>query len=168
MSVAEAPRRMVAAALARERRSGEDGATLVEMALSALLLLAFIFGVMEICLALYSYHYISEAAREGTRYAIVRGYSCNSWASACPASASDIQNYVKGLGYPGIDPSRMTVTPTWSAYASGFSCPPAPSPCNSIGNLITIQVRYNFPLSVPFVSLSSISMSSTSAMVISD
>lgn len=168
MSAGRSMRRIFIRSLTPQYRGGEEGATLVEMALSALLLLAFIFGVMEICLALYSYHFISEAAREGTRFAIVRGYSCTSWGSACPASASDIQNYVKGLGYPGIDPSKMTVTPTWSSYTSGFTCPPAPSPCNSTGNLVTIQVQYSFPLSVPFVTLTSISMSSTSAMIISD
>lgn len=149
------------------RRTGEDGNTMVEMALSALLLLCFIFGVMEVCLALYTYHNISEAAREATRFAIVRGYSCTSWATACPAGITDIQNYVEGLGYPGIDPSKMTVNATWSAYSNADSCPASPSPCNSTGNLVTVQVTYQFPLSLPFVSLTTIPMSSTSAMIIS-
>ncbi|GGA61218.1 hypothetical protein GCM10011507_10890 [Edaphobacter acidisoli] len=167
MAIVTTVRKMAAKALAH-RHNGEQGNTLVEMAVSALLLLCFIFGVMEICLALYTYHNISEAAREATRFAIVRGNSCTSWASACPASTGDIQNYVKGLGYPGIDPSKMTITPTWTSYTSGYTCPAAPSPCNSTGNLVTVKVQYNFPLSLPFVSLTTIPMSSTSAMIISD
>lgn len=151
------------------RRSGEDGNTMVEMALSALLLLCFIFGVMEICLALYTYHNISEAAREATRFAIVRGSSCTSWSTACPASDTDIETYVQNLGYPGIDPdpSKLTVTPTWSAYPNGASCP-ATGPCNSAGNLVTVKVHYNFPLSLPYISITTIPMSSTSSMIISN
>lgn len=167
MAITSSFRSKVARALTLSRRR-EDGNTMVEMALSALLLLCFIFGVMEICLALYTYHNISEAAREATRYAIVRGNSCTSWSSACPAADTDIEAYVKGLGYPGIDPSKLTVTPTWSAYPNAFSCPAAPSPCNSTGNLVTVKVHYDFPLSLPFISLTTIPMSSTSAMVISD
>ena len=167
MAITAAFRRKIAHALALSR-GREHGAALVEMALSALLLLCFIFGVMEVCLALYTYHNISEAAREATRFAIVRGNSCTSWATACPASASDVQNYVVNLNYPGIDPSKMTVTPVWSAYTAGFTCPGAPSPCNTTGNLVTVTVKYNFPLSLPFVSITNIPMSSTSAMIISD
>lgn len=164
---------ITAAALRRKKvlaliRDGEHGNTMVEMALSALMLLCFIFGVMEICLALYTYHNIAESAREATRFAIVRGYSCTSWTSACPASVPDIQTYVQNLGYPGIDPSRLTVTPTWSAYPKAYTCPASPSPCNSTGNLVTITVQYSFPISLPFVSLTTIPMSSTSAMIISD
>lgn len=167
MRIGRPMRRMAASALAKQRGDGEDGATLVEVALSSLLLLAFIFGVMEICLALYSYHFISEAAREGTRFAIVRGSTCTGLSGGCPASGTDIQNYVTGLGYPGIDPSKMRVNATWSQYTNGNSCP-ALGPCNSIGNLVTVQVTYQFPVAVPFVSLTTIPMSSTSAMVISN
>ena len=143
----------------------EQGATLVETALSIVILLAFLFGVIETGLALYTYHFIAEAAREGTRYAIVRGSTCTGFGSACPASSSDVQNYVQNLGFPGIDPSKMTVTPTWSAYTSGSPC--SPGLCNSPGNQVSVTVQYNFPLSVPFVPAQTIALSSTSAMIIS-
>jgi Flp pilus assembly protein TadG len=143
---------------------GEQGATLVETALSIVILLAFIFGIMETGLALYTYHFIAEAAREGTRYAIVRGSTCTGFASACPASSSDVQNYVTNLGFPGIDPSKMTVNPVWLAYTSGSPCSAV---CNSPGNLIKVTVTYNFPLSVPFVPAQTFTLSSTSAMIIS-
>jgi len=155
-----------AARFARASR-GEQGATLVETALSMVILLTVIFGVFEICLAVYTYHFISEAAREGTRYAIVRGAQCSGFASACPASSTDVQTYVKGIGFPGIDPSKMTVLPVWSSYTSGGNCPASPAPCNTPGNLITITVQYNFPLAIPFIPAKTLAMSSTSSMVIS-
>jgi Flp pilus assembly protein TadG len=150
---------------------GEEGSVLVESVLSIIILLTFLFGVMEAGLAIYSYHFISEAAREGTRYAIVRGSlagTANCTAPGpptCKAQSADIQTYVKGLGFPGINPANMTVTPTWSVYPNSSSCP-ATGPCNSPGNLITIQVQYNFPLRVPFVPPQTYAMTSTAAMII--
>lgn len=144
---------------------------MVEMAMSIVLLVTFMFGIMEISLAVYTYHFLSEAAREGTRFAIVRGSSLGSACTApgpptCIARSADIQTYVKTLNFPAINPSNMTVTPVWSAYPAGVTCTPS-STCNNPGNLITITVKYNFPLSIPFVPASTIAMSSTSAMVIS-
>jgi Flp pilus assembly protein TadG len=147
-----------------QRVRGEEGATMVEMALSLIILLTVIFGVIEICLALYSYHYISDAAREGSRFAMVRGSACQSPGYECNASAAQIQTYVQGLGFPGIDPSAMTVTTAWSPY--GFStCISAT--CNDPGNQVAVTVNYKFPLSIPFIPSSNIAMSSTSSMVIS-
>ena len=57
----------------RHTLSLNNGQTLVETALSIAALLMFIIGSAEIGLAAYSYHFISDASREATRYAIVRG-----------------------------------------------------------------------------------------------
>jgi Flp pilus assembly protein TadG len=143
----------------------EDGSSIVETALSAMAVLALFLGVMEMSLALYTYHFISEAAREGTRYAMVRGSSCTSFASACPAQASDVQNYVRGLGFPGIVPANMTVTTAWPT--TGASCTPSSLPCNNPGNFVQVTVQYQFPLSIPFVPSSTLPLTSTSQMAIS-
>jgi Flp pilus assembly protein TadG len=153
------------------RARGEKGAAMVEAAFSMIILLTVMFGIMEICLAVYTYHFISEAAREGTRYAIVRGSASGSECpslpvAACPAQASDIQNYVSSLGFPGIDLAPANVSVAWSAYPVGSSCIPSAS-CNNQGNLVAVTVSYPFPLSIPFVPASTINMSSTSKMVIS-
>jgi Flp pilus assembly protein TadG len=147
--------------------ASQEGANLVETALSIGLLLTFMFGVIEISLAGYTYHFISEAAREGTRYAIVRGSQCTSWGSACPASGADIKTYVEGLGYPGIDPSKMGVYVTFASYA-GTGCPAAPALCDNPGDTVKVQVTYAFPFSVPFVPANTFNMSSTSQMVIAN
>lgn len=154
----------VAGARWPQRLRGEEGATMVETALSLIILLTVIFGVFEICLALYTYHFISDAAREGSRFAMVRGSACQSPGYQCNASAAQIQTYVQDLGFPGINPSAMTVTTVWSPY--GFStCVSAT--CNDPGNQAAVTVNYQFPLSIPFIPSSTISMSSTSSMVIS-
>ncbi len=149
----------------------DRGSSILETALSMVIFLTFVFGVIEVGFALYSYHFISEAAREGTSYAIVRGSSLGMNCTApgpptCVAQSSDIQAYVKNLGFPGINPGNMTVTPSWSAYPAGGACTPSTA-CNNPGNLVKVTVQYNFPLTVPFVPAHTYSMSSTAAMVIS-
>ena len=142
----------------------EDGSALVEAAVSAMVVFTLFFGAMEMCLALYTYHFISDAAREGTRYAMVRGSTCSGFSSACPAVAADVQNYVEGLGFPGIDASAMTVTTTWPT--TGSSCTPSSLPCNNRGNLVQVMVQYQF--FIPFAPQSSaLTMTSTSEMAIS-
>ncbi|HET7103807.1 MAG TPA: TadE/TadG family type IV pilus assembly protein [Terracidiphilus sp.] len=166
-------------------RVGEEGATLVEIALSSVILLAILFGVIEMSLAFYSYHFISEAAREATRYAIVRGSnSCTSSSNGLtncdilPTSTGNpIQAYVRGLGYPGINGNQITVTATWwTASFSGTStvwtsaCPGAVDannyPCNNPGNKVTVVVNYAFPLSIPFWRATTLNVRSTSSGII--
>lgn len=161
------------------RRSGiEDGNTIVEMALSSIVLLAMFFAVFRFTLASYTYHYVSEAAREGSRFAIVRGSeSCGNTPNLtnCNASATTIGNYVKSLGYPGINSTaNMTVTTTWlrATTTSGgtnttttwAAC--TAGTCNAPGNMVHVVVTYAFPLSIPFVPQRTISISSTSQMVV--
>jgi Flp pilus assembly protein TadG len=153
------------------RICGEEGSAVLETAMSMVLLLTFLFGVMETSLGLYTYHFISEASREATRYAIVRGFSagptCAAYTSAgCAATRAQIISYVNNINLPGIDPNQMTVNPTWSAYPTGGGCTPSRT-CNNPGNLITVTVQYSFPLNVPFVPAHTYTMSSTSAMIIS-
>jgi hypothetical protein len=131
------------------------------------------FGVIQVSLALYSYHFISDVAREATRYAIVRGSTwknaCDSgdgsgYASAgCTANPADVQKYVQSIEFPGISSSNLTATPTWTATFGGTSC----SPCNKTGDVVQVQVQYTFPFSVPFLPKRTFTMSSTSEMVIS-
>lgn len=149
----------------QSRVLSEQGSSLVEMALTMVILLMILFGLIEMCLALYTYHFISDAAREGSRFAMVRGSACAPPGYECNATAAQIQTYVQGLGFPGINPANMTVTTTWSAYPAGATC--SVLGCNGPGDLVTVTVSYNFPLAIPFVPTNILAMSSTSSMVIS-
>jgi Flp pilus assembly protein TadG len=147
--------------LPRIRRTlrAEAGASIVEFALASIILFALVFGVMAICFALYSYNVVSEAAREATRYAIVRGSACKSFASACPAIQGDIQTYVQGLGFPLINTNAPS--PALTAVASW------PNGNKNPGNPVQVTVTYTFPLGIPFMPSRSLNMSSTSQMIIS-
>ncbi|HLI61852.1 MAG TPA: TadE/TadG family type IV pilus assembly protein [Terriglobales bacterium] len=136
---------------------GERGGALVETALSITLLLGMTFGVMAGGFMLYTYHFLSYAARAGARYAMVRGSACDSSNGMpdCPATGDEIQTYVRGLRQLGIDPAQLTVTTTW------------PNGNNNPGEPVQVTAQYPFPLSVPFVTSETVNMHSTSQMVIS-
>ncbi len=154
----------------------EDGRSIVEFAFACAVLFGMLFGIVYFCMALYTYHYISEAAREGSRYAIVRGSTCHAntpGLTNCGTSGitnTQLQTYLQDLGYPGIDAAnRMTVTTTW--YSPSAAQPPVWSKCtagtcNLPGNIVNVQVTYTYPLSIPFYGRRTISMTSTSQMVI--
>jgi Flp pilus assembly protein TadG len=175
------------------RLKGEDGNSLLEYAFIAMLFMIMLLGIIDFGRALYAYHFASHAAREATRWAAVNGYTCGPgttagtpFDSSCngtapmnngPASATDIQNYVKSLVPSSLDSSKVTTTPNWPVPATKpTACtanPTAPS-ClcyttatqNYPGCTVEVQVTYAFSFNYPFIHNGSINLSSTSEMVI--
>jgi Flp pilus assembly protein TadG len=151
----------------------ECGGTIVEFAISAVVLLASFFGIMDFARALYAYHFVSYAAQEGSRYAMVRGNdwsgSCASATSlACAASSANITSYVQGLAPMGISAGNITVTPSWpqeNADNSSTGCNTTATE-NSQGCLVKVKVSYAFHFIMPFLPTSTLSMAATSEQVI--
>lgn len=163
----------------RRRLRSERGSALVETALGMTIFLAVFFGVIQFSFALYAYNWVSEAAREGSRWAIVRGSTCYSdlgstFCDKTGASSSEITSYVKGLGYPGLTPSNISVSTSW--YTAATSSPSSTTPqswsscsgsgCNTPGNQVQVTVSYSFPLGIPFWKTKTLNLSSSSQMVI--
>ena len=63
----------------------ERGSALVEFAIASTVALTLIFGIVDFGRGLYTYHLVSNAARAGSRYAIVRGSACT--VAGCPATS---------------------------------------------------------------------------------
>src|SRR5580693_2497408 len=103
--------------LAREER----GSTLVEFAMTALVLVGLVAGITQWVIGMYAYHFTTFAAEQGARFASMRGYTWSKNTATncststppsftmpyeCTASSSDIQNYVKSLATMGINLSN--------------------------------------------------------------
>ena len=166
----------------RARARRRAGSTLVETAIILTVFLTLLFGIMEFGRALYTYHFVSNAAREATRFAAVHGETCNTDADggsctptggpAGPSNTTPITNFVSNITPPGIIPSAVTTTPTWPSE------PRSPTICttnvagvggpfpNYPGCTVQVQVSYAFNFLAPFVSAASITLSSSSQMVI--
>lgn len=166
----------VALEITRRVVNGEEGGSLIEAALSISIFLMVLFAVFDLSIAFYTYHYVSDAAREGTRYAMVRGAACSgqSHTTPCPITSDEIASYVENLDYPGIDASDfMTVSSTWlsqgspSGSGNTWTACGTTAACKVHGNQVQVTVSYAFPLDIPLWKLDSLSISSTSSMVIS-
>jgi len=142
---------------------GEDGQTLIEMAVSLPVLFALIFCFMELCLVFYTYDMISESAREGAQYAMVRSVDCvtnNSGASVpCTATSTQVNTYVTNLKWPNLAGGTLTPATTYIQVSPNGAG-------NYPGNYVNVAVTYVFPIKMPFVSKNSITLNSSSQMYI--
>ena len=157
----------------RRQVGGEQGSAIVETAFAASIMLALLIGCFQMFSALYAYHYVSYAAREGSRYASVRGNECSGTGMPdCPdATPTEIQTFVEGLGFPGINTNYMTVNTTWLS-ASGttpttWTACGTSIACQAPGNQVQVEVIYKLPLNIPFVKSQLLNIASTSALVVS-
>jgi hypothetical protein len=151
---------------------GEEGAALVEMAISITMFVSVLIGVVYLIFGLYSYNFVADAAREASRYASTRGAQCNvntPGLGNCGLLAGQVQSLVQGMRYPGLNARNLVVTTEWlranTTGSTGWTaCAVA---CNAPGNMVEVVVTYPYPISVPFWARTTIDVSSTSTMVIS-
>jgi Flp pilus assembly protein TadG len=123
----------------------ERGTSAIEFSLILPIFLLLILGVEELGRAVWIHGTVAHAAREGTRYAMVRGAE-----NQQPATAEDIESYVrKKAGYGW---STQVIT-TWD-------------PDNKPGSIVQVSVQYNFQSFAAILPLGPIALQSSSRMVI--
>jgi hypothetical protein len=156
---------------ARTRRASKSkarGSSLVEQSFIIVFLLTMMLGIIDCGRALYTYHFVSNVAREATRWASVRSTgACSGPIAPCPADAGSITStFTAGMSSMGLDSSKITITPTYAAPPSvGASSCPAIN--NLAGCMVHIDVTYHYTfLFAPFISAPPITMSSSSEMLI--
>lgn len=164
-------------ATALPRRATERGATLLEFALVSLVFFTMLFGIIEFSRALYAYHFVDHAAKTATRWAAVNGYTCDDDGScdgtggmnAGPATAADIQAYVKNGTPMGINPNGITTAVSWPVESTDLNCAsssPSYIAYNYPGCTVEVTVSYKFHFLFPFIHTGPITMSSSSEMII--
>jgi Flp pilus assembly protein TadG len=134
----------------------DEGSALVEFAMTVPILFTFFFGLIQVCLASYTHQVISETAREGTRYAMVHGSTCvaGNGSTSCTATAAGVSSYLAANGWPNIGGGTLS---TLTTYPDGNENP---------GSRVQVNVTYLFPFKIPFVTSSTLTMSSTSVTYI--
>lgn len=130
-----------------EQKNGEAGSALVEFALATVIILTVLFGIIDMGRALYAFDWVSDAARRGTRYAMVRGTSScpgSPELTDCKAGPPLIKTYIEGNAF-ALDQSALTVTSSCWPSSSAFD----PPPC-APGKAVAVTVQYNFSFLSPF------------------
>ncbi len=144
--------------------TSERGSELLEFAFAITLLLVLIFGIIGFAQAAYAYHFVSMVARDATRYASVRGSTCNPLLPDCPMNSSaQVEDYAKRITPLGINANKLNVVATWvnpGANCTGLAYSP--------GCAVHVQVQYPFTfLSMLHAATPTFTITSTSQMVIS-
>src|ERR1700683_364614 len=125
-------------------------------------LLGRMCGIIDFGRAIYAYGFVAQLARQGARWAIVRGSQCT-LLTDCNATSAEVQTYVQSLAYGFINPSSVAVVASWPTCSTGSS---AKAP----GCPVSVQVTSPFKFTLPWMptgSLGTLNMTSTSEMVIS-
>jgi len=109
----------------------DDGSGMVEFALVATVLMVLLFGIIEFGLAAWEKNAAASAAREGARYAIVRGSK-----SVRLATPESVTNHVKSR--TALDTAALAVYTSWN-------------PDNDPGSVVTVSVAHFVPRRGPFI-----------------
>ena len=129
------------------KRRLNRGNSTVEFALVAFFLVMLLLGVVEFGRMVLVYTTVANAARAGTRYAIVHG-------SDNAATAAEVKTVVQNfLSTAPIDPTRATIPdPTYS--------------CSDPGCSVEITVTYPYDPLISYFPISGFTFTSTSKGVI--
>ena len=140
--------RALIASLVRKRM--QAGNTAVEFAFVLSVFLMLVFAVIQMGLAVYNYNSVCEAAREAVRYAVV-----HSPTSAHPATTAQIQQVaINAATAVGLAASNIAVN--WPADANLPSLKDA-----------QVKITYNYTFRIPFMSQTTLNLTSTSQMLVS-
>ncbi len=133
------------------RRRIREGTTLVECALIYPVYLLVVIGLIVGGFGVFRYQQLASLAREGARYASVRGATFQRYTGQTAATEADV--YTNGIRpkVVALDPNRLGYTVTWS-------------PNNKQGSQVTVKLTYHW---IPEVFLGGIDLGSTSTMTVS-
>ncbi len=132
----------------RGRERAQHGQSLTELPIALVLFLVLTFGIVDAGRLIYAYNVVSLSAREGVRWAAVRGGT-----SGRTASKADIQDFVqsKTVGVP------VTVDVSW-----------LPDSNNQPGSTVVVTVTNDFAPIAPLPLVpKTIKLASSSRMIIS-
>lgn len=127
-------------------KKGERGQSLVELAISLPIILLLMIGTIDFGLAIYAYLTVRDAAQEGALYGSIN-----------PGNYAEIENRTRSINpqeeegiyfkpVPLTDKEKVKITIT----VSGKKCEGI---TNGAVNNISVNVKYRYPLIVPFANL---------------
>lgn len=146
-----------------EQGERSRGQALLEFAIVAPIFFLMLFAIIDFGRYVYYVQTLNNAAREGTRYAIVHG--SNSFQPAGPASddsavAAVVRNYAVGVIGTG---ATFTIHSDWHDIQQ-----PLDPPSNSRGHVVKVSIVYAFHSLIPLVPLPPITITGESTLVINN
>ncbi len=129
------------------RKQRQRGSAMIEFTLVGIPMIFLLISIFEVSRAMWNYHTLAFAIREGTRYAAVHGSGCSTDPrNSCQATVAQVAQRIQDAGI-GLDASELTLT--FTSSGSSIKCtlntclgtvtnwPEAPK--NTPGNAIAIS-----------------------------
>lgn len=135
--------------LRKLNKNKERGATMIEFVLSFAMVIFLVFWMFEMIMVLYTYSTLTDAAKEGVRYAIVHG-------SNNPVNVSDVQARVTTFTNMSLhDTTAMTVNVAYykddgTQYTGAGGGPLSSTSAIDPPARVSVTVSYPF---VPYINL---------------
>jgi Flp pilus assembly protein TadG len=141
------------------RRRRQRGSTLIEVSIAFIWVFTVAFGLAESARLMMAYTTLCDAARAGTRYAVVHGsyrLGTGTEGPSGPGNTANITAVVKQVtSAAGLNASKVTVTDSDSE-------PMYPDGTNKVGARVKIKVSYPFTSVLPILAPISVTIGSTS------
>jgi Flp pilus assembly protein TadG len=129
------------------RKRRQRGSAMIEFTLVGIPMMFLLISIFEMSRAMWNYHTLAFAVREGTRYAVVHGAGCSTDPrNSCQATVAKVAQQIQNAGI-GLDPAELTLTFTSSGNSikctlntclrTATNWPEAPK--NTPGNAIAIS-----------------------------
>ncbi|MFL6352683.1 MAG: TadE/TadG family type IV pilus assembly protein [Bryobacteraceae bacterium] len=134
----------------RRTRRNEKGNALIEFTLVGIPLVLIFISLIEICIAMWSYHTLAYAVREGARYASTKGQGCTYTGNTCSVTVGAVAQQIATAG-TALVPAQLNVTltspagsvdcnPISSCYSNTAIWPPSSG--NLPGSVISVSGSY--------------------------
>jgi len=166
----------------RHSRAGSRGQALSEFALIAPLFFLLLFGIIEAGRFVFYYEVLSNATREGARYAIVNGENTigdstgpdnGTSATSDDPTGDDVVQAVRNAAI-GVVGSQVSVDRCWWYTTCAFKAM-TPDPSNPYGDgnflrgaTVTVRATYTYRSLIPIVPLPNITVEAESSLVINN
>lgn len=128
-----------------------EGVTVLECAVVFPLLIILVVGLIIAGVGVFRYQEVAALAREGARWASVRGQSYQFFTGKDPATPEDVYNNVIKPRSVALDQSRLKYSVTWD-------------PDNRQKGTVTVRIDYQW---IPEALLGGINLSSTARTIVS-
>jgi Flp pilus assembly protein TadG len=133
------------------RLQKRQGVTVLECAVVFPLLIILVVGLIIAGVGVFRYQEVAALAREGARWASVRGQSYQFFTGKDPATPEDVYNNVIKPRSVALDQTRLKYSVTWD-------------PDNRQKATVTVRIDYQW---IPEALLGGINLSSTARTIVS-
>ncbi len=150
------------------RKPGRRGQALVEFAMTAVVVLTLILFVVEVARIFLVYTTVTNAAREGARYAITHGTISGGTATNTDVSnmQSSVQTIVRGfLAVGTVGSTGLSIVTSFPSISCASGTPGSTCTGTTPGNLVQVTVSYPYDLLISYFPIN-VNVSGTSEGVI--